>query len=60
MPNYKFEFVPTRLAAGGVGMYIHNTLKYTIIEKNSNDAFQALWIEIHLHKKPNIICGVIY
>lgn len=60
IPNYKFEFVPTPLASGGVGMYIDKNLKYTIIEKNSNKAFQALWIEIQFTKKPNLICGVIY
>ena len=24
IPNYRFEYVPTPLWAGGVGMYIHN------------------------------------
>ena len=41
-------------------MYIDCDLRYTIIEKSSNEAFQALWIEIHLTNKANIICGVIY
>jgi hypothetical protein len=45
--NYKFEFVPTPLASGGAGMYIRNDLGYTVLEKNSNKAFQALWVEIH-------------
>ena len=26
----------------------------------SNEAFQALWIEFHLSRQPNIICGVMY
>ena len=60
IPNYHFEFVPTPLAAGGVGMYIDNTLKYTVVEKISNDAFQAVWIEIICRNKINIMCGVIY
>jgi hypothetical protein len=60
IPNYNFECVPTPLSSGGVGMYIDKSLKYTIIEKNSNEAFQALWIEIQFTNKPNIICGVIY
>ena len=34
IPNYNFEFIPTPLAAGGVGMYTNDTLKYTVIEKN--------------------------
>ena len=48
------------LAAGGVGMYIKSDLNYTVIEKSSEDAFQALWIEIHLSTRPNIICGIMY
>ena len=34
--------------------------KYTVIEECSNEAFQALWIELHLPKHANIICGVVY
>ena len=45
LPGYEFEFVPTPLAFGGVGMFIDETLHYTILEKTSNEAFQALWIE---------------
>ena len=55
IPNYNFEFVPTPLNAGGVGMYIDNSLKYTVVENISNEAFQALWIEISLPKRSNII-----
>ena len=48
------------MASGGVGMYIRDDLRYTVLEKCSNNAFQALWVEIELLNKPNIICGVIY
>ena len=41
-------------------MYVKDSLNYTIIDKTSNEAFQALWIEIHLYRQPNIICGVMY
>ena len=41
-------------------MYINESLKYTVVEKTSNDAFQALWIEIHSLQKCNIICGIVY
>ena len=51
LANYNFEFVPTPLAAGGVGMYIDDTLPYKVIEKTANEAFQALWLEIQLPKK---------
>ena len=58
--DYNFEFVPTPLSAGGVGMYIDETMNYTVIERTSNEAFQALWIELQFVKQSNIICGVIY
>ena len=60
IPNYNFEYVPTPLSAGGVSMYIDEQFKYTVIQKCSNEAFQALWIELHLPKHANIICGVVY
>ena len=60
IPNYRFEFVPTPLSAGGVGMYIHNDLNYTVIERTCDEAFQALWVSIHIAKKSTVICGVIY
>ena len=41
-------------------MYIDNGLKYTVIEKNSNQDFQALWVTIHFTNKRDIICGVVY
>ena len=60
IPGYEFEYVPTPLASGGVGMYIDNTLEYIVLGKCANDAFQALWIEIINRNKKNIICGIIY
>ena len=32
-------------------MYIDETMKYTVIERTSNEAFQALWIELQLRNK---------
>ena len=52
--------MPTPLSAGGVGMYIDETLNYKVIEKCTNEAFQTLWIEIIQAKHANIIRGVIY
>ena len=40
-------------------MFIDETLNYTILESTSNEAFQALGIEIYMVQKKNIICGVI-
>ena len=53
------NYVPTPLAAGGVGMFIDDNLKYRVIEKTSSHAFQALWIELQFERKTNIICSVI-
>ena len=60
IPNYQFEQVPTPLSCGGVGMYVNTSLNYTVLEKTSNEAFQALWIELEFLKDKNVICGVIY
>ena len=58
--GYNFEYVPTPLSAGGVGMFINNSLDYVVLEKTSNEAFQALWIELSFPKKKSIVCGIIY
>ena len=58
--GYNFEFVPTPLASGGVALFINEKHNYRVLEKISNTAFQALWIEISLVKKKNVICGIIY
>ena len=31
-----------------------------MIERTSEEAFQALWIDIQFFGRPNIICGIIY
>ena len=59
-PGYNFEFVPTPLSAGGVGMFIDESLDYKVLEKTSNTAYQALWIQILFSGKKNIVCGIIY
>ena len=61
LPDYhEFESVPTPLSFGGVGMFIHSSLNYKILEKTSNEAFQALWIELCFTQKKNVIVGVVY
>ena len=60
IPNYSFEYVPTPLFSGGVGMYINERLQYSVLEKTSTQSYQALWIEIHSRVNKNIICGIIY
>ena len=39
MEGYSFEYVPTPLASGGVGMYINNNLRYSVLEKTSHKSF---------------------
>ena len=60
MDGYNFEYVPTPLSAGGVGMFIKDSLDYVVLEKISNDAFQALWIELSFPHKKNIVGGIVY
>ena len=55
IPNYRFEYVPAPQSAAGVGMYIHNDFNYTVIERTCDEAFQALWVEIHIAKKSTVI-----
>ena len=60
IPSYVFEFVPTPWASWDVGLFIDELLDYKFIEKSSNEAFQALWIEIFSSANKNIIGGIIY
>ena len=43
-----------------MALYINENLDYNVIERTSTPAFQALWIEILVPNKKNIICGVLY
>lgn len=63
IPGYSFEYDQTPLVAAGVGMFVKDSLNYTVTERRSErtskEAFQALWIEIQFSGRPNIICGII-
>ena len=59
IPGYVFEYVPTPLASGGVGLYINDSLKYTVIEKVSDEAFQSLWIEIQFNFRRKVTSFVV-
>ena len=50
IPGYNFEYVPTPLSARGVGMYIKDEINHTILERTSNESYQALWIELPIPK----------
>ena len=43
-----------------LGLFVDETLSYSVFEKASTESFQALWIEIYFVKKKNVICGVLY
>ena len=61
IPGYRFEFVPTPLAFGGVRLFIDEQYNCRVIKKTANNEFQALWIEIsYVKKKKNIICAVMH
>ena len=60
IPGYAFEHVPTPLACGGVGLFVDETLNYSVLEKVSTESFQALWIEISFANQKNVICGIMY
>ena len=40
IPGYALKFAPTALASGGVGMYINNNLRYSVLERTSNQFFK--------------------
>ena len=48
IPGYVFEYVPTPLASGGVGLYINYSPKYTVNEKVSEE----LSLSVTLDRNP--------
>lgn len=60
LPGYRFEFVPTPLAAGGVGLFIDENVKYRIVERVTNSSYQALWIEFQQSNDKKNMCGIVY
>ncbi len=48
---------------GGIGLYINETMTYTIREDLSlfiPHVYESLFVEIHVTQSRNIICGIIY
>ena len=41
-------------------MHIKDEINYTILERTSNESFQALWIELQYSKKTNVICAILH
>ena len=40
-------------------MYVDGTMNYTVIKRTSNEAFQALWIELQLANRSKEISSVV-
>jgi len=58
--SYEFEYILMPLAAVGVKMYIKSYLNYAVIEKSSEDAFQASHcIAVHLYFLRQLKCGKV-
>ena len=62
IPGYLFEYTSNAsdVSSGGVRLFIDETLNYRILEKVSNEAFQALWGEITFENKKNVIWGILH
>ena len=54
------EFIGHSLGIRGIGLFVNQSLNYNVLEKISNEAFQALWVEFSFVDHKNIICGIIY
>ena len=54
------EFIGHSLGIRGIGLFVNQSLNYNVLEKISNEAFQALWVAISFVDHKNIICGIIY
>ena len=65
IPGYKKFYTPTESSAGGVSLYISETLSFNL-RNDLKQAFylahnlEAVFVEIIQTKKPNMIVGTIY
>jgi len=58
--NYNFECsLRSNSNYGGVGLYIHNSIPYKILNVNSITGSESLWLTINVNNV-NIIIGLIY
>ena len=59
----EFKFEPTGTTHGGAGFYIKNSLDYKVrddLKLNSPGDYEAMFIEIILSKRKNMIVGCVY
>ena len=55
-----FWLISTQIFQIITSSLFQHPFRLEVIERTSNEAFQALWIELQFPKQSNIICGVIY
>ena len=63
IPGYEFIFEPTQSNFGGTGFYIKNNLDYIIrddLKINKKNDHEAIFIELILHNRKNLIVGCVY
>ena len=64
LPGYdKFIFEPTKTTHGGTGFYMKNGLDYITrddMKLNSPDQFEAMFVEIILPDRKNLVVGCVY
>ena len=49
LPNYTFVNCPSLTSAGGVGLFIHNTIEFKLrndLTCQNNNLFESIWIEV--------------
>jgi len=64
LPNYTFLYdLPSTSAIGGVGIFVHNTLKFKLcpelkVQCKANYKVENLWIELETQNKKYIVGGI--
>ena len=57
IPGYSFEFAPTPLAAGGVGMFIDENVKYRVSPESFQTYFDETLEKLSNSSKPIYVLG---
>eukprot|EP00733_Pompholyxophrys_punicea_P000457 Pompholyxophrys_punicea_v1_NODE_127_length_3306_cov_27.855737.p1 type:complete len:599 gc:universal NODE_127_length_3306_cov_27.855737:3001-1205(-) len=61
LQDYKLAVLTRKDAlGGGVAMYVHNTLSFTIEQDLSINGTESLWAKINIPNSPQTMIGVVY